>query len=206
VDRTRSQARDRRYGQDQRREQERALDRVRDQAKIRQLAKQWRAMEEADHDPEWSHAFGRHRDISEEQLATRAATGELPDGQKKAIPRHATKWRSDGAMVVAADGLARSDDYRKARAYAEASGQDRFKVVSRWPKCSAPAGGRTSTGAAPPPAGPWRVSGMTTAPRWAAGSAKVTGAGTRSPAFLNQATDASGRSGRRASICGMERA
>jgi hypothetical protein len=129
VDRTRSQARDRRYGQDQRREQERALDRVRDQAKIRQLAKQWRAMEEADHDPEWSHAFGRHRDISEEQLATRAATGELPDGQKKAIPRHATKWRSDGAMVVAADGLARSDDYRKARAYAEASGQDRFKVV-----------------------------------------------------------------------------
>jgi hypothetical protein len=146
VDRARNQARDRSNDQDQRREQQRsrdaghgqaqdrgsgqdlhALDRVRDQAKIRQLANQWRTMEEAH--PAWSHAFGRHRDISEEQLATRAATGELPNGEKKAIPRHATKWRSDGAMVVAADGLARSDDYRKARAYAEASGQDRFKVV-----------------------------------------------------------------------------
>ncbi|MGH3192523.1 MAG: hypothetical protein ACRDPY_30295 [Streptosporangiaceae bacterium] len=127
MDRTRSQARDRGNDQDRRREQDRALDRVRDQAKIRQLANQWRAMEQAN--KEWSHAFARHRDITEEQLARRAASGELPNGEKKAVPRHATKWRSDPAMVVAADGLVHSGDYRRALAFAEANGQDRIKVA-----------------------------------------------------------------------------
>lgn len=153
MDHARRQDRDRRSGQE-RREQEHAgaerrqaqdrtsgqdrlaLDQVRDQARIRQLEGRWRAMEQ-EH-PRWSHAFGRHVDITESQLAKRAATGELPDGDVQAVPRNATKWRSADAMVVAADGLARSDEYKRRRAFAEANGEDRFEVTRPLPQVLGP--------------------------------------------------------------------
>jgi hypothetical protein len=92
---------------------------------------------EQDH-PGWSHAFERHVDITDRQLARRAADGELPNGGKGAVPRNATKWRSADAMVVAADGLARSDDYKRERALAEANGEDRFEVIRPLPEVLGP--------------------------------------------------------------------
>ena len=119
---------ERRQGQDRRSDQDRrALERMRDQEKVRQLANRWRTLEK-EH-PDWSHAFERHVDITEQQLARRAATGELPNGNIGAIPRNATKWRSADAMVVAAGELARSDKYKAERALAEANGEDRFEVT-----------------------------------------------------------------------------
>lgn len=134
MDRSRRQERDRRSGQERRQERDRsggqerrALDRVRDQAKISQLEHRWRTLEQAH--PEWSHAFERHVDITEEQIIRRADTGELPNGTKEDVPRNATRWRSADAMVVAADGVAHSDEYKRKRAEAEANGEKRFPVT-----------------------------------------------------------------------------
>jgi hypothetical protein len=144
-ERRQEQERDRRSGQERRQEQERdrrsgqerrALDRVRDQAKIRQLANRWRTMEE-EH-PRWSHAFERHVDITDQQLARRADTGELPNGKVEATPRNATKWRSADAMVVAADGLAHSKEYDRKLAFAKANGEDRFEVTRPLPEVLGP--------------------------------------------------------------------
>lgn len=117
----RRQAQDRRSDQDRR-----SLDRVRDQGRIRQLESRWRAYEQAH--PESSHAFARHVDITDPQLATRAAIGQLPNGQVKSRPPHATKWRSADAMVVANDAVAHSDEYKQERARMEATGQIRLEV------------------------------------------------------------------------------
>ena len=146
MDRAHRRERDRRSGQERRQEQERrpvgqrrqaqdrrsdqdrrALDRVRDQDKIRQLENRWRAYELAN--PESSHAFARHIDIDNQQLATRAATGELPNGQVKGRAPHATRWLSTDAMIVANDAVARSDEYKRERARMEATGQTRFEVT-----------------------------------------------------------------------------
>jgi hypothetical protein len=88
-----------------------APDRVRDAAKTAQLESRWRAMER-DH-PEWSHAFRRHVDVTDQQLARRAATGELPGGGPGPRPANATRWRSGGTMVMAVDGLKASDEFRR---------------------------------------------------------------------------------------------
>jgi hypothetical protein len=145
MDRARRQDRDRRSGQDRRQEQKetqrsdhdrRSLDRVRDQAKISQLADRWRTLEE-EH-PRWSHSFERHLDITDQQLMRRAATGELPNGHREAQPRNATKWRSADAMVVAADGLAHSDAYQRKRAFAEANGEPKFTVTRPLPETLGP--------------------------------------------------------------------
>ena len=154
MDRERRQERDRRADRDQPADRERAeqdrrgLDQVRDQAKVKQVAGQWRKMEQ-EH-PEWSHAFGRHVDITERQLDKRAVTGELPNGKREDAPDHATKWRSADAMVVAADGLARSDEYRRRLARAEARGETTFALTKPLPEVLGPgwrAGvyGRTAT-------------------------------------------------------------
>ena len=117
----RRQAQDRRSNQDRR-----SLDRERDQGRIRQFESRWRAYEQAH--PESSHAFARHVDITYPQLATRAATGQLPNGQVKSRAPHATKWRSADAMVVANDAVAHSDEYKQKRARMEATGQTRLEV------------------------------------------------------------------------------
>jgi hypothetical protein len=135
VDHGRRQERDRRSGQERRQEQReeqerrsgqdrRALDRVRDQDKIRQLANQWRMMEKQH--PDWSHAIERHVDITDQQLAQRASKFST---WKEDAPDHATKWRSADAMVVAADGLAHSDEYKRKLADAQANGTKRFTVT-----------------------------------------------------------------------------
>ena len=155
MERARRQERDRRSGQERRQERDRSgsqerrqeqdrrsseerrsLDRTRDQARISQLENRWRALEQ-EH-PDWSHAFERHVDISEEQLARRAETGELPNGKAGDIPRHATRWRSADAMVVAADGAAHSDEYQRKRAKAEANGETRFTVTRPLPEVLGP--------------------------------------------------------------------
>jgi hypothetical protein len=155
VDRARRREWDRRSGQDRRQERERAgdaerrqgqdrsrgqdqplLDRVQDEAKIGQLENRWRALEQQH--PRWSHAFERHVDITEPQLARRAAAGELPNGEVQDPPRDATKWRSADAMVVAADGLAHSDEYQRKRTLAEANGEDRFEVTQPLSKVLGP--------------------------------------------------------------------
>lgn len=103
-----------------------ALDRVRDQAQIKQCAGKWRKMEE-EH-PEWSHAFSRHVDISGQKLAERAADWKAREGYTHDVPDDATKWRSAEAMVVAADGLKHSDTYKRRLAFAEKNKEDRFTV------------------------------------------------------------------------------
>jgi hypothetical protein len=135
VNRERRQGQDRRSNENRASEHDRravadrrvALDRARDEAQIRRIESRWRALEN-DH-PQWSHAFQRHVDVSDQQLARRAATGELPDGSQARVPAHATRWQSADAMVVAAHGLANSDEFRRARADAEASGAPRFTVT-----------------------------------------------------------------------------
>jgi hypothetical protein len=147
VDRSRSHGQDRRSEQERRQEEERrrdrqrageqdrrsgadrrvALDRVRDQAQVRRLENQWRALEEQH--PEWTHAFRKHVDITEHGLARRAADWKLsgmPD-----VPRDATKWRSADAMVVAADRMRHSDQYQRRLADAQAKGIDRFPTTER---------------------------------------------------------------------------
>jgi hypothetical protein len=114
-----------------------ALDRVQDQAQIEQLANQWRTMER-DH-PQWSHAFQRHVDINDEQLARRAATGELPGGGHGERPANATRWQSADAMVIATHGLANSPEYRAKLASAEANGTVRFTVTRPLPEVLGPA-------------------------------------------------------------------
>jgi hypothetical protein len=156
VDRERSQVRDRGRGA--------ALDRARDEARIKRLANQWRAMED-DH-PQWSHAFERHVDITGPQLARRAATGELPDGRRAAIPADATKWQSDGAMVVAAHGLANTDDFRAKREFAEANRTSRFTVTRPLPEVLGP-GWRADV------CGRTAASGGIQASQWNAGSVAV---------------------------------
>ena len=149
MDRERSQGRDRRSGQERREDAGRAsdrrdvaerriaLDRVQDQARIKQLANQWRTMER-DH-PQWSHAFQRHVDINNEQLARRAASGELPGGGHGEAPANATRWQSADAMVVATHGLANSPEYRAKLASAEANGTVRFTVTRPLPEVLGPA-------------------------------------------------------------------
>jgi hypothetical protein len=137
---------------------------VRDEARIGQLANQWRTMER-DH-PEWSHAFQRHVDITDKQLARRAASGELPDGRPGPVPANATRWQSADAMAAATYGLANSDEYRRKRAAAEASGTPRFTVTRPLPEVLGPAWradvyGRTA------------ASGGTQASQWNAGSVAV---------------------------------
>lgn len=147
MDRERRQGRDRRNDQERRREQQersgdterrqrqdrlsgmdrRSLDRARDQTKIRQLAGRWRALEK-EH-PDWSHAFKRHVDITDQQLGERAANWRLTAGYPDEVPRNATKWRSADATVVAADGLAHSNEYKRKLADAEATGIKRFPVT-----------------------------------------------------------------------------
>lgn len=128
MDHARRQERDRRSG--------RASDQVLDQAKVKQLEARWRTMEQ-EH-PRWSHAFERHVDISDQQLAKRAATGELPNGDVEDPPRNATKWRSADAMVVATDGLARSDEYQRKLKSAEATGEKGFTVTRPLPEVLGP--------------------------------------------------------------------
>jgi len=149
VDRGRGRGRDRRSDQDRRQDRDRAsdrrnvaerrvaLDRVRDQARIKQLANRWRTMEQ-DH-PEWSHAFQRHVDITDQQLAKRAATGELPGGKHGTLPANATRWQSADAMAVAAHGLANSDEFRTKRASAGADRTMRFTVTRPLPEVLGPA-------------------------------------------------------------------
>jgi hypothetical protein len=123
---------DRRQGADRRA----ALDRVRDDAKIRQLEGQWRTLEQ--NHPKWCHAFKRHVDITDKQLERRADNGELPDGSHGRIPANATRWQSAGAMVTAADGLARSAEFLDKRAAVEASGEPRFTVTRPLPAVLGP--------------------------------------------------------------------
>ena len=145
MDRERRQGQDRRSGQDRRQDRDRrnvadrrvALDRVRDEARIKQLENQWRTMERAH--PQWSHAFQRHVDITHERLARRAATGELPDGKHGDVPANATRWQSADAMVVAAHGLANSDEFRRKLASAETNGTLRFTVTRPLPDVLGPA-------------------------------------------------------------------
>jgi hypothetical protein len=101
---------------------------VRDQARIRQLAKQWRAMEQAHSDPDWSHAFRRHVDITDQQVADRAAAWGRAKGYRDDVPDNATKWRSSDAMIIAADGLERSDEFSRKLALAEANKEDQFEL------------------------------------------------------------------------------
>lgn len=142
MDRAHGRERDRRQGQERRQEQERrtvgergqaqerrsdqdrrTLERVRDQAKIRELENRWRTYEQAH--PESSHAFAKHVDITDQQLATRARDFSTA---KYEAPDHATRWRSADAMAVATHGLAHTDEYRRKLADAEALGRKRFTV------------------------------------------------------------------------------
>ena len=148
MNRERRRERDRRSDQDQQQErtagQDRrqgadrrvALDRVRDEARIRQLEGRWRTLEQ-DH-PKWCHAFQRHVDITDKQLVRRADNGQLPDGSYGGEPANATRWQSAGAMVTAADGMARSAEFRDKRAAAEANGTPRFTVTRPLPAVLGP--------------------------------------------------------------------
>ncbi len=144
MDRDYRQGRDRRRDEEQRRKQQeragnagrgqerradadrRPLDRVRDQAKIRQLAGRLRATERAH--PDWCHVFERHVDISDPDLAERAADWRHSAKYPDEVPHNATKWQSADAMVIAADRLAHSDEFKRKLAHAEASGIKRFPV------------------------------------------------------------------------------
>lgn len=146
MDRDRRQGRDRRRDEEQRQKQleragdaeqgqgqerradadRRPLDRVRDQAKIRQLADRLRATEKAH--PDWCHVFERHVNISDHDLAERAAGWRHSARYPDEVPRNATRWQSADAMVIAADRLARSDEFKRKLAHAEASGIKRFPV------------------------------------------------------------------------------
>jgi hypothetical protein len=80
------------------------LDRDRDAAEIRQRAELSR-LRELTH-PQWGHAFREHVDATDEELRRRAATGINARGQlDDSIPEHATRWQSDAACVISADGL-----------------------------------------------------------------------------------------------------
>lgn len=88
--------------------------------------------------PQWSHAFARHVTITEQQLARRAATGELPGGEHGKVPANATRWQSGGAMVVAAHGLSSSGEFQQQKALAENSGTPRFAVTRPLPEVLGP--------------------------------------------------------------------
>src|SRR5689334_14537897 len=102
----RQQGQDRCAGLDRR-----SLDRVRDQAKIRQLADRLRATEQAH--PDWCHVFERHVDISDHDLAERVADWSRSAKYPDEVPHNATRWQSADAMVIAADRLARSDEFKR---------------------------------------------------------------------------------------------
>jgi hypothetical protein len=155
MDRERRQVRDRRQGQDRRSDQEQdhereaaqdqrqgaertvALDLNRDEAKVRQLEGRWRAMKEAH--PKWTHAFERHVDITEEQLARRAATGELPDHSYGEMGSHATKWQSGAAMAAAAHVLANTKEFKNKQVVAKADGTSRITIIRPLPDVLGPA-------------------------------------------------------------------
>lgn len=89
------------------------LDRDRDAAEIRQRAQVSR-LRELTH-PQWGHAFREHVDATDEELRRRAATGINARGYlDNFIPEHATRWQSDAACVIAADGLWNTKEARDA--------------------------------------------------------------------------------------------
>lgn len=67
--------------------------------------------------------------ISDRDLAERADDWRRSAKYPDEVPRDATKWRSADAMVVAAHGLAQSDDFKRKLASAEAAGIERFPVT-----------------------------------------------------------------------------
>ena len=77
------------------------LDRVRDRDRIYQLAARLQTTER-DH-PAWDHTFREHVNVTDKQLARRAATDIDARGQQDYLPpRQATRWQSKEAMVVVA--------------------------------------------------------------------------------------------------------
>ena len=187
MDRARSQERDRSTARINARSSARS-DQARDQARIRQLATQWRTMEQAHH----TGVEPRLRKTRRHRRAAARHTGRYrgaAERREESIPRNATKWRSDDAMVVAADGLARSDEYQKARASAEASGQQGFKAIRPLAEVLGPGwradvyGRRAASRGAQ--ASQWNDNSTAKA----AGDGKVMGGGTRSPAIRSQASE-----------------
>lgn len=103
------------------------LDRVRDYDRIQQLAGRLHALEQ-EH-PDWAHTFREHVSVTDAQLVTRAATGVNARGLRELRPpEHATRWQSQDAMVLAADRLRRSAEFRDRQAYAERTGQVRIRT------------------------------------------------------------------------------
>lgn len=100
------------------------LDRGRDAAEIRQRA-QLSRLRELTH-PQWGHAFREHVDASDEELRRRAATGINARGYlDDFIPEHATRWQSDAACVISADGLWHTREAQEARKEIDAKVQAR---------------------------------------------------------------------------------
>jgi hypothetical protein len=92
----------------------RPLDRIRDAAEIRQRAGLTRQRERIH--PGWGHTFREHVDVTDKELQRRAATGINARGHRNDfIPEHATRWQSDAACVIAADGLWHTPEARQAR-------------------------------------------------------------------------------------------
>jgi hypothetical protein len=100
------------------------LDRVRDAAEIRQRAQVSR-LRELTH-PQWGHTFREHVDATDEELRRRAATGINARGHlDESIPEHATRWQSDAACVISADGLWHTREAQEARKEIDAKMQAR---------------------------------------------------------------------------------
>ena len=95
------------------------LDRVRDAAQVRNRAELSRRRERDR--PGWGHAFREHVDVTEQQLARRAATGINARGHRDDFtPEHATRWQSGAACVIAADRIWHTPEARRQRDEIEA--------------------------------------------------------------------------------------
>jgi hypothetical protein len=102
------------------------LDRVRDAAQIGARADRLRTVER-EH-PDWGHTFREHVQVTGQQLAQRARSGINARGRPGPTPVHATRWQSAEAMVIAADGLRNSAEFRRSKAEAIARGVPQFNV------------------------------------------------------------------------------
>jgi len=95
------------------------LDRLRNAAEIRHRADLSRQREQVN--PGWGHTFREHVDVTDQELQRRAAAGINARGRPQDfIPEHATRWQSDAACVIAADGLWRTPEAQRARNEIEA--------------------------------------------------------------------------------------